>query len=174
MSISKSFLEYFRTEFFLENPEEFALFEKSLLRPLPKTLRVNTLRGVRKSIDETAVQSIGNFREEHEKLGWRFEETTNKRALRVHREDTSLALGSTLEHLLGDFYIQELSASMSVWHLVGESVEPINEPFLILDMASSPGGKTTQLAEHFPRSFIVANEFGKERLAALIENVERM
>ena len=41
-------------------------------------------------------------------------------------------------------------------------------------MAASPGGKTTQLAEHYPNAFILANEFGKTRLNALIENVERM
>ena len=172
MSISKQFLEYFRSEFFSEDSEEFAKFEKSLLRPLPKTLRVNPLRY--DSDKESAEENIASFLGERESLGWRFESTPNKRAFRVHRADTSLALGSTLEHLLGDFYIQELSASMSVWHLVGESIESINEPHLILDMASSPGGKTTQLAEHFPNSFIIGNEFGKERLAALIENVERM
>lgn len=44
----------------------------------------------------------------------------------------------------------------------------------MLDMASSPGGKTTQLLEHFPNAFVVANEFAKERLSSLIENVERM
>ncbi len=78
---------------------------------------------------------------------------------------------------MGDFYIQELSASMSVWHLAEGGKGPYRkweEPFLMLDMASSPGGKTTQLLEHFPNSFVVANEFGKERLSSLIENVERM
>ncbi|MDQ1343831.1 MAG: rRNA (cytosine1407-C5)-methyltransferase, partial [Patescibacteria group bacterium] len=66
---------------------------------------------------------------------------------------------------------------MSVWHLAVGGEGPYrkwNEPFLILDMASSPGGKTTQLLEHFPNSFVVANEFAKERLSSLIENVERM
>jgi len=41
-------------------------------------------------------------------------------------------------------------------------------------MASSPGGKTTQLAEHYPNSLIIGNEFDKQRLAQLISNVERM
>ncbi len=41
-------------------------------------------------------------------------------------------------------------------------------------MAASPGGKTTQLSEHFPNAFVVANEFAKERISSLIENVERM
>ena len=41
-------------------------------------------------------------------------------------------------------------------------------------MCASPGGKTTQLSENFPNSFIVANESSKDRLAQLIENTERM
>ena len=40
-------------------------------------------------------------------------------------------------------------------------------------MAASPGGKTTQLAEMFPKSFIVANEFTKTRVRPLIDNIER-
>ena len=49
-----------------------------------------------------------------------------------------------------------------------------SRPLRILEMASSPGGKTTQLAEHYPTSFIVANEFTKDRLNALLDNIERM
>lgn len=49
-----------------------------------------------------------------------------------------------------------------------------HEPLRILEMAASPGGKTTQLAEHYPASFIVANEFTKDRLNALLDNIERM
>ena len=41
-------------------------------------------------------------------------------------------------------------------------------------MAASPGGKTTQLAEYFPNSFIIANEPTRERLPQLLQNLERM
>lgn len=41
MSISKSFLDYFQSEFFADKPEEFSKFQGSLLRPLKKTLRIN-------------------------------------------------------------------------------------------------------------------------------------
>jgi 16S rRNA C967 or C1407 C5-methylase (RsmB/RsmF family) len=41
-------------------------------------------------------------------------------------------------------------------------------------MASSPGGKTTQLAEYFPNSFIIANEPTRERIPQLLQNLDRM
>ncbi len=48
------------------------------------------------------------------------------------------------------------------------------DEFLILDMASSPGGKTTQLAEMYPNSFIIANEPTRERIPQLLQNLDRM
>lgn len=161
MSIHSQFLTYFKTEFFENNQEEFELFQKSLLRPLKKTIRLNSNR-----------INFDSFISEKEKEGWKFHSTPNGHVFHVDRLDTSTALGSTLEHLRGDFYIQELSASMSVWQLSDGKVHPENH--LILEMAASPGGKTTQLSEHYPNSIIVANEFAKERINALIENVERM
>jgi len=41
-------------------------------------------------------------------------------------------------------------------------------------MAASPGGKTTQLREHYPNATIVANEPTRDRMAQLVQNVERM
>lgn len=161
MSINPAFLEYFRQEFFSDDATGFEAFQKSLLRPLKKTLRINTNK-----IDMEA------FMREKETVGWKFGATPNGHVFHVDREDTTIALGSNPEHLRGDYYIQELSASMSVWHLSDGQIHP--EPYRILEMASSPGGKTTQIAEHYPNSFIVANEFNKERIVPLLENIERM
>jgi 16S rRNA (cytosine1407-C5)-methyltransferase len=81
-------------------------------------------------------------------------------------------LGFTLEHLMWYFYIQELGASSSVFFLSEGKVDKWE--YLILDMAASPGWKTTQLAEYYPNSFIVANEFDRNRTSQLIINIERM
>lgn len=56
---------------------------------------------------------------------------------------------------------------------LNSKVEVISS-FLILDMAASPGGKTTQLSEHYPNSIIVANEPTRDRMAQLVQNTERL
>jgi 16S rRNA (cytosine1407-C5)-methyltransferase len=170
--MKQDFLDYCKHTFFRPEREidtntsflplnEFEDFEKSLSRPLKKTLRINTNR-----------VSSDEFRARKEKDGWVFGGTNNPNVWHIDRTDTSTALGSTPEHLAGDFYIQELSASQTVFILAEGKIH--SEPLRILEMASSPGGKTTQLAEHYPNSFIAANEFTKDRINALLDNIERM
>lgn len=81
MSISKAFLEYFENEFFQGKAEEFSAFQKSLLRPLKKTLRVNSER-----VDPVT------FKEAKTAQGWTLSPTENAVAFRVDREDTATAL----------------------------------------------------------------------------------
>jgi 16S rRNA (cytosine1407-C5)-methyltransferase len=161
----QDFINYIETTFF-KDPREGALgtiedFKKSLFRPLRKTIRLNY----------NQVDPI-EFITRKSAEGWSFTPTPNPRVFGIDRVDRTLALGSTPEHLRGDFYIQELSASMAV-HILTDGLTD-TRPLRILEMASSPGGKTTQLAEHYPASFIVANEFTKDRLNALLDNIERM
>lgn len=158
--INDRFVEYFRETFFADKPEELAAFLSALTKPLPKTIRVNTAR-----------ISVTDFEKRAKKNGWVLTPTPNPTVFRIDRVDTRLPLGHTLEHLLGYFYIQELSASMSVHHLI-EGIDP--SPYLVLDMAASPGGKTTQLREHYPYATIIANEPTRDRMAQLVQNVERM
>jgi 16S rRNA C967 or C1407 C5-methylase (RsmB/RsmF family) len=165
----QDFINYIETTFFKDSQEcetnapigTIEDFKKSLFRPLRKTIRLNY----------NQVDPI-EFITRKSAEGWSFTPTPNPRVFGVDRVDRTLALGSTPEHLRGDFYIQELSASMAV-HILTDGLTD-TRPLRILEMASSPGGKTTQLAEHYPASFIVANEFTKDRLNALLDNIERM
>ncbi|MDP2103788.1 MAG: hypothetical protein Q8K26_02605 [Candidatus Gracilibacteria bacterium] len=195
--INDRFVEYFRETFFADKPEELAAFLSALTKPLPKTIRVNTNR-----------ISVADFEKRAKKNGWILTPTPNPTVFRIDRVDTRLPLGHTLEHLLGYFYIQELSASMSVHYLtqntpkvsqkrrdlcengvpegtvrnstvneeteIGTQRSSFSEAFIILDMAASPGGKTTQLREHYPNATIVANEPTRDRMAQLVQNIERM
>lgn len=159
--INPRFVEYFQENFFADKPEELEKFLESLTKPLPKTIRVNTAR-----------ISVGDFKTRAERNNWTLTPTNNSTVFRIDRTEIKLPLGHTLEHLLGYFYIQELSASMSVHYLTDGKIE--DTQYLILDMAASPGGKTTQLSEHFPNSIIVANEPTRDRMAQLVSNTERL
>jgi 16S rRNA (cytosine1407-C5)-methyltransferase len=159
--INDRFQEYFRENFFSEKPEELKNFLESLTKPLPKTIRVNTNR-----------ISVEDFKVRANQNNWTLTSTSNPTVFRIDRTDIKMPLGHTLEHLLGYFYIQELSASRSVHYLANGTID--TEKYLILDMAASPGGKTTQLAEHFPNSIIVANEPTRDRMAQLVSNTERL
>ena len=71
--------------------------------------------------------------------------------------------GTTFDHRMGQFYIQDPASMLPV------SLFHMNEPHpLILDMASSPGGKTTHMIDRTgDQGFIIANDASKSRISAL-------
>ena len=71
--------------------------------------------------------------------------------------------GTTFDHRMGHFYIQDPASMLPV------SLFHMNEPHpLILDMASSPGGKTTHMIDRTgDHGFIIANDASKSRISAL-------
>ena len=78
--------------------------------------------------------------------------------------DSRQPISQTLEHRMGHYYIQE-AASMLPVELF--DLDPLERP-LILDMAASPGGKTTHLVSRTQdRGLVIANDSGQERLTAL-------
>ncbi len=80
--------------------------------------------------------------------------------LRAAPEPASL----TLEHRLGQFYLQD-AASMLPVELF--DLEPASHP-LILDLAASPGGKTTHLtARSLDQGLVIANDSAPDRITAL-------
>lgn len=158
------FVEYFRENFF-QNESELKLFINSLTKNLTKTLRVNTSK-----------ISIKDLKERLSNIWYELKSTFQENVFYIEKneqfDNLERRLWFSIEHLLWFFYIQELWASSSVYYLSGWKIDKKN--YLILDMAASPGWKTTQLAEYYPNSFIVANEFDKNRTPQLIANIDRM
>jgi NOL1/NOP2/sun family putative RNA methylase len=77
-------------------------------------------------------------------------------------------LGRALEHLLGYYYIQELASMLPVIALEPKQDETI------LDLCSSPGSKTTQIASKMNNTGnIIANELSLGRIKILAANLER-
>lgn len=71
--------------------------------------------------------------------------------------------GTTIEHRMGEYYLQDAASMVPV------SLFKFDQPHpLILDMAASPGGKTTHLIDRTgDRGFIIANDSSKSRIPAL-------
>ncbi len=159
--MKQDFLTYIQ-ETFDFSKKEMSDFEWALSKPLGKSIRINTNK-----------ISVEDFKKIAERKNWILTESGLwKNMFYIDREDTSVALWNTLEHINGYFYIQEVAASSSPYYMSGDIVD--TDPYLILDMSASPGGKTTQLAEYYPNSLIVANEIDKARLKWLFINLNRM
>ncbi len=161
--INERFKTYFEEEFFKNNPEEFSEFIISLEKPIPRTIRI------KKEMREEVKTRLTND-------GWILWETPIEGVFSLERKDDfnplERRIGFSIDHLVGNFYIQELAAAHPV-SILADGQED-SDKYLILDMASSPGGKTTQIAEYYPNSFIVANEPTRERIPQLLQNLERM
>ena len=81
-------------------------------------------------------------------------------------------IGNLKEHFLGQIYIQE-ATSMCPPELL-DIPENISNDFSVLDMAASPGSKTTQIgAKMQNKGILIANEVDWKRLGPLKINLER-
>ncbi len=77
-------------------------------------------------------------------------------------------LGNAIEHILGYYYIQEISSMLSVIALFPNPGE------FVLDICASPGSKTTQIAAKMEnQGTIIANDLKMDRIAILASNLER-
>jgi len=83
--------------------------------------------------------------------------------------ESNFSLGSTPEYLQGYYYLQEAASQIPVQELDPKSGE------LVLDMAASPGSKTTQIGQIMEnKGVIVALDNDKRRLDSLQNNLERL
>ena len=77
-------------------------------------------------------------------------------------------LGNSIEHLLGYFYVQEISSMLPPLALKPKPGE------FILDLCSSPGSKTTQMAAMMKNEgTIIANDIKLDRIKILAANLQR-
>jgi len=163
MSVNSRFIDYFSENFFQNKPKELHEFLCAIEKPILRSIRIKP-------------DKIHQVKENLEKDGWILNPTNINGVFSMDRQGDfdpiERRLGFSSDHLLGNFYIQEFAATHPVDILANSRIN--TESFLILDMAASPGGKTTQLAEYFPNSFIIANEPTRERLPQLLQNLERM
>jgi NOL1/NOP2/sun family putative RNA methylase len=125
-------------------------------KELPNYIRVNTLK-----ISETELVK------RLEKKGWKIKRVYEN-ILQIESRLGPGELGKSKEHLLGYYYVQELSSMMPVLAL-----NPCEED-IVIDLCASPGSKTTQIAAKMKNSGVLfANDNRLDRIIILNTNLER-
>lgn len=121
-------------------------------QPLPTGIRINPL----KADPEPALASLAA------RYDWQVAKIPFcKNGWTIERSPQSPGL--TLEHQMGQYYLQDAASMVPVSLFDLDVKHP-----LILDMAASPGGKTTHLIDRTgDRGFILANDGSKGRIPAL-------
>ena len=77
-------------------------------------------------------------------------------------------LGKAREHLLGYYYIQEISSMMPIITLNPKEEE------LFIDLCAAPGSKTTQAVAYMKnRGTVIANDASMGRISILSTNIQR-
>ena len=142
-----------------EKLTDFPTFRKYCLSFLRRSLRVNTLK-----------ITMPKLKARLKKRGWILTPVPwCKEGFFIEHETGRRDAGNTLEHQLGYFYIQEAASMIPPLALNPKPGE------LILDMASSPGSKTTQIAQMMKnKGLIVANDVVGIRMMPLCVNLTRL
>ena len=130
-------------------------FSAACTRPLPTTIRTNTLCISPHGL-QTRLAQQGFILTPYPEIPELFRVTPN-------------GVAKTIEHWLGLFYIQEATQTLPVIALSPRPGETV------LDMCAAPGGKTTQIAAAMDnRGLLVANEPNGRRQQALLANINRL
>ena len=123
------FSHYLSQTFHFSEPEAEEIIA-AMKQPLGKSIRVNTRKISRE-----------NFIQHAQEQNWILTETGIPEVFTIDRTDTSIALGNTLEHQMGWFYIQEVAAAHPP-HLLREKIreqQKEDNTSIILDMCAAPG-----------------------------------
>ncbi|MFT4893016.1 MAG: NOL1/NOP2/sun family putative RNA methylase [Candidatus Nanohaloarchaea archaeon] len=134
--------------------DDWEAFKSACEKPALSTVRKNSVRAG-KNFEERLRQDFAEVK----KSEW------NSEVFRLPGEKTP---GKSKMHWLGEYYVQEESASIPVEVLNPQRGERI------LDMCAAPGGKTTQIASKIGnKGVVVANDDSSQRLKSLHANVYR-
>jgi len=132
-------------------------FKMAKFRPR-KSLRVNTL----KIIPEELMKRL-------QAKGWEVEQPyPNKEIVVIKSELEPGEIGKAKEHILGYYYVQEVTSMMPLLAL-----NPAKDE-IVLDLCAAPGSKTTQAAAMMENEgTLIANDVSIGRITILSANLER-
>jgi len=142
----------------LPKKEDFEKFEKIVHTPPRNFIRCNTLK--------ISPEELKKKLERKWKIEQPFQDYPE--IMVINSEIEPGGIGNSIEHLLGYYYVQEISSMLPPIALNPKPDE------LILDLTASPGSKTTQIASYMEnRGTIVANDLKLDRIKILSANLER-
>ena len=147
-----------RMESLLGEKEAKEFFDISYTKT-PISIRCNTLK-----------IAVKDLKERLENYGWELRQPFAEfpEVMIIDSKLEPGELGKTKEHLLGYYYVQEISSMLPMLVL-----QP-NAGDLVLDLCASPGSKTTQAAAMMENDgTIIANEINMGRIGILNSNLER-
>ncbi|WP_456369312.1 NOL1/NOP2/sun family putative RNA methylase [Geoglobus sp.] len=134
----------------IDDSEEFLEF---MAKPLRQSFRVNTLKA---GVEEVVERLSSEF--ELEQISWVEE------GFFVYGD----GITNTPEFSLGLIFMQEASS------MIPPAVLDVEPGMLVLDMAASPGAKTTQIAAYMGNTgCIIANDVKYPRINILISNLQK-
>ena len=159
--------------------KNFESYMEILKQKPVKSLRVNTLK-----------ISVDELKKRFKEKGWEIKQPFKNypEIIIIESNLEPGELGRALEHLLGYYYIQELASMFPIIALQpsvhnSDYLKKNNNSFcgreqksneIILDLCSSPGSKTTQIASEMKNTgTIIANEVNFRRIKILASNLER-
>jgi 16S rRNA C967 or C1407 C5-methylase (RsmB/RsmF family) len=127
---------------------------------------------IRINLSKTTPQKIEQF---FNKNRIKYSKTIFQNAYKI--EKSFFNLSSSLFSLTGQIYLQDLASQIPINTINFNKLKNQNKKIQILDMASAPGSKTTQLADmleyHKIKYHITCLEPEKNRIKKLINNIQK-
>ncbi|MBI2652030.1 NOL1/NOP2/sun family putative RNA methylase [Candidatus Woesearchaeota archaeon] len=137
---------------------DWEAFKQCSLTFLRRSIRVNTLKISIKELKERLEKNWTL-----EQIPWCKEGFWIEHAKKERRD-----IGNLIEHSLGYFYTQEAASMIPPIVLEPKPSE------IVLDIAASPGSKTTQIAQYMQnKGILIANDYTYERMKPLSINLQR-
>jgi len=159
---------------FVPNTENLLEYTENNKSPNYEYIRANNLKIESQKLKGRLIEKGFRVKDTILKEVFKVEKTKEEEANNTEesRKNNGLpSIGSTLEYLKGYYYIQDLSSCIAVDEL---EISGNNNSMTVLDMASSPGGKTTFIAQKMNnRGKIIACEPNSKRIPSLIFNLSR-
>ncbi len=144
----------------LRDKADIEAFWDIIEKPLPKTIRCNTLK-----------ISPSELRRRLEEKGWKIKQPykTNPEIMIISSSLQPGELGKSREHILGYYYVQETASMMPILALQPKPEE------IFLDLCAAPGSKTSQASSSMDnKGTILANDPNLGRISVLSANLEKL